>query len=190
MNIKEEYNNNDNDNDKSDIIRNKIFQKEIKNTNEENLSNKSHKNQRPREIFSKYDKSHSLNVFKGNESGISLETFKTMFKNKNKELKEYKESLDRKIELLRNKINSKNIIKGRNRKNNNLSTDDKFLDSTLKDNNINNSHNKKNYGDSLLFTLRGGINYNPLKLKNNTSIINFNENTLNNNIIYFDLFYK
>ena len=191
MNIKEEYKNNDNDNNKSDIIKNKIFQKEIKNTNEENLSNKSHKNQRPREIFSKYDKSHSLNVFKGNESGISLETFKTMFKNKNKELKEYKESLDRKIELLRNKINSKNIIKGRNRKNNNLSTDDKFLDSTLKDNNINNSHNKKNYGDSLLFTLRGGgINYNPLKLKKNTSNITFNANTLNNTVINFDLFYK
>ena len=134
MNINEEYKNNNND--KPNSIINNIFQKEIKNINEENISNKSHKNQRPKETFSKLDKNHSLNVFKGNESGISLETFKTMFKNKNKELKEYKESLDRKIELLRNRINKKNMIKGRNKQNINLSSDEQLLNSTLKDNNI------------------------------------------------------
>ena len=113
MNIKEEYKNNDNQINK---IKNNPFQKEVKNTDIEDLSNKSHQIQRPIEILSKYEKNHSLNIFKGNESRISLETFKTMFKNKNKELMEYKESLDRKIELLRNKINSKNLVKGRNKK--------------------------------------------------------------------------
>ena len=69
--------------------------RKAKNTDYDDLSNKSHKIQRPIDILLNNDKNHSLNIFRGNESRISLETFKTMFKNKNKELKEYKESLDK-----------------------------------------------------------------------------------------------
>ena len=188
MNINEENKNNDPLN-KID----NIFQRQVQNTDIEELSSKSHKIQSPIEILSKYDKNNNkLNIFKANDSRISFETFKTMFKNKNKELREYKESLDRKIELLRNKINSKNnIIKGRNKKNKNLSVDDKLNESTLKDNNINNSPNKKNYGDSLLFTLKGGINYNQLsntKLKNSIGNITFDAGTTNSTFLKFDKF--
>lgn len=184
MNIKEEYKNNDNQINK---IKNNPFQKEVKNTDIEDLSNKSHQIQRPIEILSKYEKNHSLNIFKGNESRISLETFKTMFKNKNKELMEYKESLDRKIELLRNKINSKNLVKGRNKKNNNNKSVDKILESTLKENNINNSPNKKIYDDSLLFTLRAGTNCNNIRIdKSKNSIYNITFDAC----IKYDLFCK
>ena len=95
---------------------------------------------------------------------MSLETFKSLFKNKNKELNEYKEALNKKIEMLRNKIltskknnNSKNnskknigdifdldnnnihTIKGRNLDNKNISTEKIMLASTLKETNeINN----------------------------------------------------
>jgi hypothetical protein len=74
-----------------------------------------------------------------------------MFENKNKELNEYKETLDKKILLLKNKIlNSKN--------NKNISS------STIKDTNRSNSNNKMNYGFSKIYSLKGAISFNPLKL--------------------------
>ena len=157
--INEEYKNNDNK--EINKNNNNLIQNEIKNTDIEELSNKSHKLQRPIEILSKYDKSYNINIFKGNDSRLSLETFKTMFKNKNKELKEYKDSLDRKIEILRNKINAKNLQKGRNKKFNDNSSIEKY-ENTLNDNDndINTSSNNKNYKDSLLFTLKGGSHSN------------------------------
>jgi len=157
--INEEYKNNDNK--EINKNNNNLIQNEIKNTDIEELSNKSHKLQRPIEILSKYDKSYNINIFKGNDSRLSLETFKTMFKNKNKELKEYKDSLDRKIEILRNKINAKNLKKGRNKKFNDNSSIEKY-ENTLNDNDndINTSSNNKNYKDSLLFTLKGGSHSN------------------------------
>ena len=91
MNKNEEYKNYDNE--KKSRIETNTYQKQINNTDIdiENLSNKSHKIQRPIEILSKYqklrNKNDTLNIFKVNfnESGISLETFKTMFKNRNRE---------------------------------------------------------------------------------------------------------
>ena len=132
MNKKEERKTNDNLVNKLKL---NIIQREIKNTDLEDLSNKSHKIQRPSEILSKFENKYSIN--KRNESSyISLKTFKTIFKNKNKELKEYRESLDRKIELLKSKINEKNLLKGRNKKMKNAS-EDKILETTLKDSGIN-----------------------------------------------------
>ena len=86
MNINEENKNND----PLNKIEN-IFQRQVQNTDIEELSSKSHKIQSPIEILSKYDKNNNkLNIFKANDSRISFETFKTMFKNKNKELKNTK----------------------------------------------------------------------------------------------------
>ena len=105
-----------------------------------------------------------INKNLNNDSRMSLETFKSLFKNKNKELNEYKEALNKKIEMLRNKIltskknngskknSKKNIgdifdldnnnihtIKGRNLDNKNISTEKIMLASTLKETNeINN----------------------------------------------------
>jgi hypothetical protein len=130
--------------------------------------------QRPIEILSKYDKNYNFNILKGNDSRLSLETFKTMFKNKNKELKEYKDSLDRKIEILRNKINAKNLKKGRNKKINNSSSIEKY-ENTLNENDVNTSSNNKNYKDSLLFTLKGG---------SHSNIFGKNNDNLSNNISF------
>ena len=108
-----------------------------------------------------------INKNLNNDSRMSLETFKSMFMNKNKELNEYKEALNKKIEMLRNKIltskknnnnnnNSKknvsdifdldknniHLIKGRNLDNKNISTEKIMLGSTLKETNeINNVNN-------------------------------------------------
>ena len=157
MNLKKEHKNDDN----NKLNKN---EKDINNTDLDEMSNKSHKIQRPLDILLNNDKNRSLNIFRGNDSRISLETFKTMFKNKNKELKEYKESLDKKIELLKNKINLKNArLKGRNKKIQNIENgSNKLIESTLKDININNSPNKRNYGDSLLFTLKSVNNPSPV----------------------------
>ena len=171
--INEEYKNNDNK-EISKNNNNNIIQNEIKNTDIEDLSNKSHKLQRPIEILSKYDKNYNFNILKGNDSRLSLETFKTMFKNKNKELKEYKDSLDRKIEILRNKINAKNLKKGRNKKINNSSSIEKY-ENTLNENDVNTSSNNKNYKDSLLFTLKGG---------SHSNIFGKNNDNLSNNISF------
>ena len=129
-------------------------------------------------------------VIESNEENLTY--FNKLFIEHESKLREYKESLDRKIELLKNKINLKKNIKGRNIKNNNnLIIDDKINESTLLDNNINNSPNKKNYGDSLLFTLKGS-NINQLsnnKLKNSLYNITFS-NGLNNIGIKFENFYN
>ena len=107
-----------------------------------------------------------INKNLNNDSRMSLETFKSLFKNKNKELNEYKEALNKKIEMLRNKIltskknnNSKNnskknigdifdldnnnihTIKGRNLDNKNISTEKIMLASTLKETNEMNNIN-------------------------------------------------
>jgi hypothetical protein len=172
MNIKEEHKNNDN---VINELKLNVIQTDVRNTDVEELSNKSHQIQRPSEILAKFEKNHSLNIYKKNEYHLSLKTFKTMFKNKNKELREYKESLDRKIELLKSKINEKNILKGRNKQKNNTS-EDKNLESTLKDNEINNIPNKKIYDDSLLFTYRAGNNLKIKEiLKNNNYNISFDK---------------
>ena len=187
-------------NEKNDnIIYNKIgnnnlYHYELKNTDIEELSNKSHKIQIPIDILSKYDNNHNLNKFKPNNSHFSFQTFKTMFKNKNKELKEYKESLDRKIELLKNKINSKNLAKGRNKKISSLSVE-KINENTLRDIDVNYSPNKKIYDDSLLFTLKGSINNQAKKnndpLKNTLSNnISFGTTSISNIRINFNIFYK
>ena len=197
MNKNEEYKNSGNK--EKNIIEANIYKKEINNTDIEKISNKSYRLQSPLEILSKFDKNknktHTLNIhkFNGNESGISLETFKTMFKNKHKELKEYKESLDRKIEILKSKINSKKSKKGRNNKRINISVGEiNNNESTLKDNNINNSQNKKNYGDSLLFTLKGA-NLNQVNItstiKNSVYNMTF-DSGLNNIAINFERFYN
>ena len=107
-----------------------------------------------------------INKNLNNDSRMSLETFKSLFKNKNKELNEYKEALNKKIEMFRNKIltskknnNSKNnskknigdifdldnnnihTIKGRNLDNKNISTEKIMLASTLKETNEMNNIN-------------------------------------------------
>jgi hypothetical protein len=79
---------------------------------------------------------------------MTLETFRTMFRNKNKELKEYNETLDKKIEFLWNKIMKKksneiqnknintndiNILKGKNQENKEYPSEI-FIESTLKEN--------------------------------------------------------
>ena len=189
MNINEEYKNNDNK-EISKNNNNNIIHNEIKNTDIEDLSNKSHNLQRPIEILSKYDKNYNFNLYKGNDSRLSLETFKTMFKNKNKELKEYKDSLDRKIEILRNKINAKNLKKGRNKKLNNSSSMEKYVENTQNENDVNTSSNNKNYKDSLLFTLKGGSHFNQFG-KNNDNIsnnISFRASISSNLRINYDLF--
>ena len=81
MNKKEERKTNDNLVNKLKL---NIIQREIKNTELEDLSNKSHKIKRPFEILSKFENKYSIN--KRNESYYnSLKTIKTIFKNKNKE---------------------------------------------------------------------------------------------------------
>ena len=150
----------------------------LKLSDRENYSNKSNLTQNPEEaLFPNKQNNNPYNI-KGNDSKMSLETFRTMFKNKNKELREYKESLDKKIEMLRNKIiNSKknsndNSIKknkisniniynysimklGRNPDNKELSKNKAILESTLKENSkevINNINfekkSKKNFEES------------------------------------------
>ena len=81
-------------------IENKTDRKELnlKLSDRESLLNKSHLTQNPEDAL--YNKN--------NNNKINLEKFKNMFKNKRKELNEYKETLDKKIELLKNKaMNSK-----------------------------------------------------------------------------------
>ena len=81
-------------------IENKTDRKELnlKLSDRESLLNKSHLTQNPEDAL--YNKN--------NNNKINLEKFKNMFKNKKKELNEYKETLDKKIELLKNKaMNSK-----------------------------------------------------------------------------------
>ena len=186
MNLKKEHKNDDN----NKLNKN---EKDINNTDLDEMSNKSHKIQRPLDILLNNDKNRSLNIFRGNDSRISLETFKTMFKNKNKELKEYKESLDKKIELLKNKINLKNaLLKGRNKKIQNIENgSNKLIESTLKDININNSPNKRNYGDSLLFTLKSVNNQlKKEKLKHNISSKTFSAGITNNIFLNYNSFYN
>ena len=186
MNLKKEHKNDDN----NKLNKN---EKDINNTDLDEMSNKSHKIQRPLDILLNNDKNRSLNIFRGNDSRISLETFKTMFKNKNKELKEYKESLDKKIELLKNKINLKNArLKGRNKKIQNIENgSNKLIESTLKDININNSPNKRNYGDSLLFTLKSVNNQlKKEKLKHNISSKTFSAGITNNIFLNYNSFYN
>ena len=156
----------------------------LKLSDRENYSNKSNLTQNPEEaLFPNKQNNNPYNI-NGNDSKMSLETFRTMFKNKNKELREYKESLDKKIEMLRNKIiNSKknsndNSIKknkisnlniynnsimklGRNPDNKELSKNKAILESTLKENSkevINNINfekkSKKNFEESYLFSLK------------------------------------
>ena len=177
--INEEYKNNDN----KEINKNN----NNINTDIEDLSNKSHNLKRPLEIL---DKNYNFNMYRGNDSRLSLETFKTMFKNKNKELKEYKDSLDRKIEILRNKINAKNLKKGRNKKFSNSSSMEKNVENTLNENDINISTNNKNYRDSLLFTLKGGSHSNQFGKNNDilSNNISFGASINNNLKINYDSF--
>ena len=78
-------------------------------TDKDNLSSKSQNYKNPLDLLTKYDKKFDLGIFKRNDSQISVATLKTVFKYKNKELKEYKKSLDKNIELLKSKINSKTL---------------------------------------------------------------------------------
>ena len=151
----------------------------LKLSDRENYSDKSNLTQNPEGFYVSH-------YFKGNESKMSLETFRTMFKNKNKELNEYKDALDKKIEILRNKIinskknsndiskinvkmsclniyNNSNIQKGRN-DNKDLSKNKFILETTIKENttelNYNLNHekqSKKNFDESYLFSLKREI---------------------------------
>ena len=114
---------------------------------------KPHITQNPEDIFFPQEISND-NL--RDDSRLSLETFKSMFKNKHKELNEYKEALNKRIEILKNKIlNSKkssketskkninifdindnhniHIIKGRNLDKKNITTNKNIIESTLKE---------------------------------------------------------
>ena len=156
----------------------------LKLSDRENYTDKSHRTQNPEDAFFPNTNNYNYYNFKGNDSKLSLETFKTMFKNKNKELKEYKDALDKKIEILRNKIinskkNSNNISKktnsldnignigiinkrkGRNQENKDSSLDKINLPSTINENNEENTYNiinekqsKKNFDESVSYSLK------------------------------------
>ena len=166
-------------------IENKTDRKELnlKLSDRESLLNKSHLTQNPEDAL--YNKN--------NNNKINLEKFKNMFKNKKKELNEYKETLDKKIELLKNKaMNSK----GRNI---NTIIEKPNSQSTIKESNEINENNiinekaiKKNFEESLIFKLKKDnknnnihINYNKFKKEyskyNNLYIL---LSLLNNNDIY------
>ena len=122
---------------------------------------KPHITQNPEDaLFPRENINYNLN----NDSRMSLETFKSMFKNKHKELNEYKDTLNKKIEMLKNKIltskksskesskknininifeannNNIHIIKGRNLPQANNIENKVILESTLKENNENNNN--------------------------------------------------
>ena len=122
---------------------------------------KPHITQNPEDaLFPRENINYNLN----NDSRMSLETFKSMFKNKHKELNEYKDALNKKIEMLKNKIltskksskesskknininifeannNNIHIIKGRNLPQANNIENKVILESTLKENNENNNN--------------------------------------------------
>ena len=122
---------------------------------------KPHITQNPEDaLFPRENINYNLN----NDSRMSLETFKSMFKNKHKELNEYKDALNKKIEMLKNKIltskksskesskknininifeannNNIHIIKGRNLPQTNNTENKVILESTLKENNENNNN--------------------------------------------------
>ena len=167
-------------------IENKTDRKELnlKLSDRESLLNKSHLTQNPEDAL--YNKNN-------NNNKMNLEKFKNMFKNKKKELNEYKETLDKKIELLKNKaMNSK----GRNI---NTIIEKPNSQSTIKESNEINENNiinekaiKKNFEESLIFKLKKDnknddihINYNKFKKEyskyNNLYIL---LSLLNNNDIY------
>ena len=140
-------------------------------TDKDNLSSKSQNYKNPLDLLTKYDKKFDLGIFKRNDSQISVATLKTVFKYKSKELKEYKESLDKKIELLKSKINSKT-----------LNTIHMSLNSSnyddLKNKKINNekiNNNNKNYKNALTFTLKNNSNVtiDQFKLKDKKSSFSF-----------------
>ena len=141
----------------------------LKLSDRDDYSNKSNLTQNPEDNYK----------IKDNELRISLDAFKTMFKNKNRELKEYKEALDKKIEMLKNKINSKknsnntsknkininnnqNKIKGRNLNDKDLLINKVALQSTVKEENteinnnniVNEKKSKKNFDESFLYSLK------------------------------------
>ena len=148
----------------------------LKLTDRENILDKSHLTQNPEDVLFPQTNNNSYNNIKRTDTKISLETFRTMFKNKHRELNEYKENLNKKIEMLKKKIfNSKNnnkeiIIKDIKKNDNNINMikgrnkgkiiDNNVVESTLKENTeINNNLNqesqiKKNFDESFLFTLK------------------------------------
>ena len=163
--------------------------KKLKLSDREDCSEKSHLTQNPEDALFPNSNNYNPYLLKGNDSKMSLETFRTMFRNKNKQLREYKEALDKKIELLRNKIiNSKknnNDVKNNindinkintiindinnkkriNPENKDLPLDKFNIEITLKENNeLNNKKNieknsKRNFDDSYLYYLKNE-NYN------------------------------
>ena len=177
---------------------------------------KPHITQNPEDIFFPQEISND-NL--RDDSRLSLETFKSMFKNKHKELNEYKEALNKRIEILKNKIlNSKkssketskkninifdindnhniHIIKGRNLDKKNITTNKNIIESTLKETNeINNDllkqkQTKKNFDESYLFSLK---RENKIELPFNNNIIfapDTNDNIKINYNLFHTTFYK
>ena len=93
-------------------------------TDRENNLDKSHLTQNPEDALFPQTNNNSHYNIKRTDTKISLETFRTMFKNKHRELNEYKENLNKKIELLKkkifnSKINNKEIIINDIKKNDN-----------------------------------------------------------------------
>ena len=140
----------------------------IKLSDRDNYSNKSSLTHNPEDSYK----------IRSNHLRLSLEAFRTMFKNKNKELKEYKEALDKKIEILKNKINSKKNSNNTSRKDLNINNNQNknkrktlnnkdllineiVLESTAKEetteinnNLINEKKSKKIFDESFLYSLR------------------------------------
>ena len=179
----------------------------LKLTDRENILDKSHLTQNPEDVLFPQTNNNSHYNIKANDSKISLETFRTMFKHKHRELNEYKENLNKKIEMLKKKIfvpkkNSKeiiindikinenniNLIKGRNKEKN--KNDNIVVESTLKENTEINKNLKQNiqinnnFDESLLFTLKNDNKISvPFK-----DYMTFDKETKNQIVINYDLF--
>ena len=178
----------------------------LKLSDRDNILDISHLTQNPEDVLFPPKKDNNNFCIKKTNSKMTLETFRTMFRNKNKELKEYNETLDKKIEFLWNKIMKKksneiqnknintndiNILKGKNQENKEYPSEI-FIESTLKENTtvdnnlIDEIKAKKNFEDSI-FSLKKGdrINYNSKDYDdtfdlNIKKIISINYNLFNN----------
>ena len=79
----------------------------LKLSDRDNILDISHLTQNPEDVLFPPKKDNNNFCIEKTNSKMTLETFRTMFRNKNKELKEYNEALDKKIEFLWNKIMKK-----------------------------------------------------------------------------------
>ena len=157
-------------------------------TDKDNLSSKSQSYKNPLDLLSKYDKKFNLGIFKRNDSQISVSTLKTVFKYKNKELKEYKESLDKKIELLKSKINSKTL--NTIHMSLNSSNYDDLKNKKTYNEKINN--NNKNYKNALTFTLKNSnsVTVDQFKFKDKKSIFSFCGSSIDIENLNYQKFYQ